>query len=345
MQRWCLIPGIKRNMDILDFVVNYLENGSHGVLATVVKRAGSAPRDVGAKMFVVDDGSIFGTVGGGQLESSAYDKAKEIMGKGATFVLNVNMDATEVEGRDMLCGGNVDILLEPVTERHRSVYEAIRECREDKDPAVIFTRFGAGVFAKSLIRGDGTVIGDPVDREAIDRGMESLRRREPELHGNTFTEPVGVIVPLYIFGAGHVSQHLSKIAKIAGFSVTVVDDRKEFANAERFPEADSIITAGIRDAFNSLDLTGNEYVVILTRSQENDAMALEEVLKRNAKYVGMMGSARKVGIIMDRLHEKGFDRKVTAGVHAPVGIDIDAEAPQEVAVSIVAELIKVKNAK
>lgn len=340
-----MIPCRKRNMDIFDIVVNCLENGSHGVLATVVKRAGSAPRDVGAKMLVVDDGRIFGTVGGGQLESSAHDKAKEIMGKGATFVLNVNMDATKVEGEDMLCGGNVDILLEPVTERHRDVYEAVRKCREDKGPAVIFTRFGPGVFAKSLISGDGTVIGDPVDREATERCMRSLRRREPELHGNTFAEPVGVIVPLYIFGAGHVSQHLSKIAKIAGFSITVIDDRKAFANVERFPEADSIINAGIGDAFNSLSLTGNEYVVILTRSQESDALALEGVLKRNAKYVGMMGSARKVGIIMDRLHEKGFHRKVTAGVHAPVGIDIDAEAPQEVAVSIVAELIKVKNAK
>lgn len=332
-------------MDIFDIVVNCLENGSHGVLATVVKRAGSAPRDVGAKMLVVDDGRIFGTVGGGQLESNAYDKAREIMGKEATFILNVNMDATKIEGEDMLCGGNVDILLEPVTERHRNVYEAARRCREDKGPAVIFTHFGAGLFAKSLIRGDGTVVGDPVDQEEIDRCVDSLRRREPELHGNAFAEPVGVIVPLYIFGAGHVSQHLSKIAKIAGFSITVIDDRKEFANAERFPEADNIITSGIRDAFNSLGLTGNEYVVILTRSQESDALALEEVLKRNAKYVGMMGSARKVGIIMDRLHEKGFHRKVTAGVHAPVGIDIDAEAPQEVAVSIVAELIKVKNAK
>ncbi len=340
-----MAPGRKRNMDIFDIVVNCLENGSHGVLATVIKRAGSAPRDVGAKMFVADDGSIFGTVGGGQLESNAHDKAKEIMGRYITFVLNVNMDSTKVEGRDMLCGGNVDILLEPVTERHRGVYEAAGKCRDDKGPAVIFTRFGAGVFAKSLIREDGTVIGDPVDRKDMERCMGSLRRREPELSGDTFTEPVRVTVPLYIFGAGHVSQHLSKIAKIAGFSITVIDDRKEFANVERFPEADSIITAGISDAFNSLDLTGNEYVVILTRSQESDALALEEVLKRNAKYVGMMGSARKVGIIMDLLHKKGFDQKVTAGVHAPVGIAIDAEAPQEVAVSIVAELIKVKNAK
>jgi len=332
-------------MDLFSIILTRLEQGSRGVLATVVRRTGSAPRDVGAKMLVTEDGEMFGTVGGGQLESVACVKAREIMGKDTTMVFNINMDATQVEDKDMLCGGNVDLLLEPVTERHRNVYEALKRCGQDREPAVVFTRFDADVFAKSLIRGDGAVVGDPADKKAIDRCMDVLRRGEPELSGNTFAEPVRIIIPLYIFGAGHVSQHLSKIAKIAGFFVTVIDDRKEFANLERFPDADSIVVGEFRDAFSSLDFAGNEYVVILTRSHEYDLLVLEEVLKRNAKYVGMIGSERKVRIILDRLHEKGFDRKVTDAVHAPIGIDIDAEVPQEIAVSIVAEMIKVKNAK
>jgi len=340
-----VILNAKGKMGIFDIILMYLDRGSNGVLATVVRRTGSAPRDVGAKMFVTGDGGVFGTVGGGKLESDAYNKAMEMMGKDTTMVFGVNMDATRVEDKDMLCGGNVDLLLEPVTERHRNVYEAAIRCREEREPAVIFTRFDVGVFAKSLIRGDGAVVGDPVDQNAMERCMDVLGQREPELSGNTFAEPVRIIVPLYIFGAGHVSQHLSKIAKTAGFFVTVIDDRKEFANTERFGDADSIVVGEFRDAFYSLDFTGNEYVVILTRSHEHDAMVLEEVLKRRTKYTGMMGSSRKVGIIIDRLHEKGFDRKVTAGVHAPIGVAIDAETPQEIAVSIVAELIKVKNAK
>ncbi len=332
-------------MDLFSIILTHLEQGSGGVLATVVRRTGSAPRDVGAKMLVTEAGEMFGTVGGGQLESDACAKAREIMGKDTTMVFSINMDATRVEDKDMLCGGNVDLLLEPVTERHRNVYEALKRCRQDREPAVVFTCFGADVFAKSLIRGNGTVVGDPVDKKAIERCMDVLLRREPELSGNTFAEPVRIIVPLYIFGAGHVSQHLSKIAKIAGFFVTVIDDRKEFANLERFPDADSVVVGEFRDAFSSLDFTGNEYVVILTRSHEYDLLVLEEVLKRSTKYVGMIGSERKVRIILDRLHEKGFDRKVTSGVHAPIGIDIDAEIPQEIAVSIVAEMIKEKNAK
>ncbi len=332
-------------MDIFDTILTFLERGSHSVLATVVRRTGSAPRDVGAKMLVTDEGKVFGTVGGGQLESEAYGKATEMMGKDATAMVHVNMDALQVEDRVMLCGGNVDILLEPVTERHRPVYEAVGKCREDRERAILFTQFGPDGFAKSLIRGDGTVVGDAVGQETVKWCVRLVSNPATELSGNTFAEPVRITVPLYIFGAGHVSQHLSKIAKAAGFSVTVIDDRKEFANHERFGEADAIVTGQFQDVFPSLDFTGNEYAVIVARSQEQDALVLEEVLKRNTRYVGMMGSRRKIDIILNSLREKGFDEKATTGIHAPIGIDIDAETPQEVAVSIVAEMIKVKNAK
>jgi len=332
-------------MDIFNTIVDLLQRGSHGVLATVVRRTGSAPRDVGAKMFVTNEGKVFGTVGGGQLESEAYRKATEMMDQNVTVMLRVNMDAMRVEDRAMLCGGSVDILLEPVAEEHRAVYEAVGKCMEDRERAVVLTRFGPRGFAKSLIREDGTVTGDHVDRQAVDRcvGLANLCQRE--LTEDAFAEPVRITVPLYIFGAGHVSQHLSKIAKAAGFSVTVIDDRKEFANIERFSEADAVVTGQFRDVFSSLDFTGNEYVAIVTRSQEQDALVLEEVLKRDARYVGLMGSARKIAIIMGSLHEKGIGPEATGRVHAPIGIDIEAETPQEVAVSIVAELIRVKNAK
>jgi xanthine dehydrogenase accessory factor len=338
-------PRGKGAMDIFNTILSLLRQGSHGVLATVVRRTGSAPRDVGSKMLVTNEGRVFGTVGGGQLESEAYGKATEMMGGNATVMLHVDMDAVRVEDRVMLCGGSVDILLEPVTRERLAVYEAVGRCVEDRERAITLTRFGPRGFAKSLIRGDGTVIGDHVDQQAADRCVELINLSRSELSEETFAEPVRITVPLYIFGAGHVSQHLSKIAKAAGFFVTVIDDRKEFANVERFSEADAIVTGQFRDVFSSLDFTGNEYVAIVTRSQEQDALVLEEVLKRSAKYVGMMGSTRKIGIILDSLHEKGLDRETTSRVHAPIGLGIDAETPQEVAVSIVAEMIKVKNAK
>lgn len=332
-------------MDIFDSILHCLDHGSSGVLATVVKRTGSAPRDVGAKMFVTADGEIFGTVGGGQLEADAFVKAREIMGKDTTGIFSVNMNAASVDDRDMLCGGNVDLLLEPVTERHRDVYEAITGHRDSRESAVVCTRFGHGAFAKSVISGNKTLVGDPLDQRVLEWCIDVLRRGEPELSGNIFAEPIRIIVPLFIFGAGHVSQHLAKMAKTAGFFVTVIDDRNEFANAERFQAADDIVVAEFGDAADTIRFTGNEYVVIVTRSHEHDAAVLEAVLKKNAKYIGMIGSRRKVGVILNRLHEKGFDRKITAGVYAPIGLEINAETPPEIAVSIVAQLIQVKNAK
>ena len=348
-----LLKGVYRYMDtkenygmgIFNVILTYLGQGSEGMMATVVKRTGSAPRDVGAKMFVGNDGKVFGTVGGGRLEADAYKKAIEIMGKGVTEVLSINMDATKVEDEDMLCGGNVDVLLEPVTQKQYDVYRSIGMCLEKREQAVLFTQFGPKEFAKTLIRSDGGVVGEQVEQKETDRCMKLLTQGESEFTGNTFAEPLKINIPLYIFGAGHVAQHLAKIAKIAGFHITVVDDRKEFANIERFQDADSIIVGSFPDTFYSLDFTGNEYIVICTRSHEYDLLVLEEVLKRSAKYVGMIGSSRKVAIIIDRLNKKGFDKGLTARVHAPIGIAIDAETPQEIAVSIVAELIKIKNAK
>ena len=332
-------------MAIFDIILTYLDKGSHGILATVIKRTGSAPRDVGAKMFVGEDGKMFGTVGGGLLESEAYRRAMETMGKDITSVFSINMDARQIEDKDMLCGGNVDLLLEPVTKKHHNVYEAVKKCQRDRIRAAIFTRFGHGLFAKSLIMVNETVTGDRVDQKEIDRCMDILRRREPELSGNTFLEPIHIIVPLYIFGAGHVSQYLSRLTKMTGFLTTIIDDRKEFANTERFHDADNIIVEGFREVFRSLEFTGNEYVVIITRSHELDALVLEESLKRKVKYIGMIGSSKKVKTILGRLHEKGFDKNISERINAPIGVDINAETPQEIAVSIIAELVKVKNGK
>jgi xanthine dehydrogenase accessory factor len=332
-------------MGVFSVIVDYLERGSGGVLATVARRTGSAPRDVGAKMFVGDDGTMLGTVGGGRLEADAYAKAMEMMGRPSTVILSINMEARTIEDPDMLCGGNVDILLEPVTIRHLELYRSIKECREKREPAVLFTRFGAQGFAKALLRKDGTILGDLPDDNTVDQRVLTFDRREPELTGDFFIEPIRVIVPLYIFGAGHVSQCLARIAKITDFYVTVIDDRKEFANMERFHDADSVIVGAFRDTFCALEFTGNEYAVICTRSHEYDALVLEEVLQKQTKYVGMIGSSRKVKIIMDRLREKGFHDSITGAVHTPIGIAIDAETPQEIAVSIVAEMIKVKNQK
>ncbi len=127
------------------------------------------------------------------------------------------------------------------------------------------------------------------------------------------------------------------------FTITVIDDREDFANRERFPDADAIMVEKFRDAFKGLRFTGSEYIVVVTRSHENDAEVLEEAMKRPTRYVGMIGSKKKVRVILDRLREKGIDDATIRRIRAPIGIPIHAETPQEIAISIVAELVTARN--
>ena len=330
-------------MDVYEFICRYLDEGKTGILATVVRTEGSTPRDAGAKMFVGEHGITFGTIGGGRLESDVCDRARETMKNGRASLFSAGADERKIEEKDMACGGNVEILLEPVTTKYLSLYRQIEALVKEGQKGVVVTKFGKGVFAKSVIAEDMSVTGDEIHSGVLDWCRNVLYEKKPVLIGGVLAEPLPECFPLYLFGAGHVAQFVSKIAKIANFTITVIDDRDDFANRERFPDADAIIVEKFRDAFNSLHFTGREYVVAVTGSHESDAEVLEEAMKKATKYVGMIGSKKKVRTILDRLREKGIDDATIRRVRAPIGISIHAETPQEIAISIVAELVTVRN--
>lgn len=328
-------------MNIYKIAEDYLKEGKKGMIATVIRRIGSAPRDTGAKMFIGEDGKVLGTVGGGKLENDAYEEALRLMNKGITKVLQIRMNATEVAQDGMLCGGNVDILLEPVEEKYRDLYAAIGLSLEKGKRAIVITRFKDNRLSKTFVAHDNTIIGEPLTEDESKSIAAYMNERNPVLiHETTVIEPIVKYSTLYIFGAGHVSQYLSIVAKLVNFYTVVIDDRIEFANRERFSDVDEIIVDNFESVFNRLNFTGNEFVVIVTRGHQYDAFVLQEVLKRAFRYVGMIGSKRKVKIILENLKEKGFGEDLLKRVHAPIGLEINAETPQEIAISIVAELIK-----
>ena len=330
-------------MDVYEFVLRYLDEGKRGILATVVRRTGSTPRDVGTKMFVGEDGTAFGTVGGGRLEYDACRHALEIMKNGRASLLSVSTDDRKMEETDMVCGGNVDILLEPVTTKYLSLYRKIEALIKENQRGVIVTKFGKNIFTKSVIATDMSVTGDVIHSRILDWCRNLLYEKRHVLIGGVLAEPLQESFPLYLFGSGHVSQSVSRIAKTVDFSTTVIDDRGDFANRERFPDADAIMVEKFRDAFNSLHFSGSEYLVVATRSHESDAEVLEEAMKKPTKYVGMIGSKKKVKIILDNLRQKGVDDATIRRIHAPIGVPIHAETPQEIAISIVAELVTIRN--
>jgi xanthine dehydrogenase accessory factor len=330
-------------MDLYDAIDQYLKDGKVGILATVVSRAGSAPRDAGAKMFVGEDGKLFGTVGGGRLESDAYKEAIRLMGSCETELFHIRMDGNAVAGEGMLCGGNVDIFLEPVNSCYVELYRRAGYLEKRGGKGIVVTRYGRDFFSKTLIEQNLDTLGDPLDVNDVRNFAAHVFEQRPLIVDNrTMIEPLQPTSFLYIFGAGHVSQFLSKAARMVDFRIVVIDDREEFANKERFPDADEIIAEDFHRVFDRLSFSGGEFVAIVTRGHKYDAEVLEEILKRPARYIGMIGSRRKVKIVLDHMRAAGFDEQTIGKVHAPIGIDIKAETPQEIAISIVAEMIKVR---
>jgi xanthine dehydrogenase accessory factor len=329
-------------MEPFDAINDYLMHGKQGALATIISRVGAAPRDAGAKVFIGDDGKIFGSTGGGCMEAEIWRHARSLIKSGAIKILHYSLSGAQVEDGGMICGGNVDILIEPVTGNHKEVYEEVLRCISESKQAFMVTSISGFSRSKSLILKSGEVIGDPVPIPSGETG-KYFSEKKPSLTDGFLIEPVISSPKLFIYGAGHISQYISRAAKMVDFHVTVIDDRASFANRERFPEADEVIPEDFRTVLMKTGPCYNGYAVIVTRGHKHDALVLEEVLKKPLRYIGMIGSKRKVKIIYDNLEKKGFGRKLLKTVHAPIGIDIGAETPQEIAMSIVAELIKVRS--
>jgi xanthine dehydrogenase accessory factor len=221
--------------------------------------------------------------------------------------------------------------------------------------------------AKMLVREDGSLVGTIgggcVEAEVWNAAREVIETEKPRhltfslgqeaaydnglICGgqlNIFVEPVTPQPRAYIFGGGHVSKSISKIANMAGFSTVIIDDREAFANAERFPEADATYAEPYEDVFGKLPVTSSSYVIIVTRGHRDDMRVLRWAVTTDARYIAMIGSKRKTISVVHELEKEGFAREMFSKVFAPMGLDIGAETPEEIAISVVAEMIALRRA-
>ncbi len=219
--------------------------------------------------------------------------------------------------------------------------------------------------AKMLVRDDGSILGTIgggcVEAEVWQAAREVMEQEKPrtlkfDLNQNPkydtglvcggtleiFVEPIVPTPVLYIFGAGHVAHNLYKIARVAGFDVAIADDRESYANSERFPEAREIYAANFEETFKKLDPPESSFIVIVTRGHRDDMRVLRWAIDTPARYIGMIGSKRKVITIYKELQAEGVPADKFDRVHAPVGLDIGATTPEEIAVAIVAEIIAIR---
>jgi len=335
-----------------------LQEGQKVVLASIIRQVGSSPRTIGTKCIVLEDGSIKGTIGGGLLEYQVMERAKESLKEGKTAIIHFQLTGDEVAKSDMLCGGVVDVYLEPLFPENAvagDIFKRISSFINEGRKGVLLTLVSEGTKSEDeanriLIEEDGSKTGEirTVSEEDKERVTKFLKIKTPKLteieegKETVFVEPLRPYDILYLFGAGHISTFVASLASMIGFRVVVIDDRKEFANKERFKDADEIIVLPFSEVFEKINISSSSYIAIITRGHIHDLNVLREALKSSSGYIGMIGSKRKREKIYQALMEEGVSDERLKQVHSPIGMDIDAETPEEIAVSIVAELIRVR---
>jgi len=345
--------------EIYSIILDSLKTNRPSVLATIIRQKGTSPRGVGAKMLVMEDGALTGSIGGGALEKTVVEAASGMLRSSLPLCL--------MNDPEMSCGGDVEVFLEPIQNDNNiciHIYKEITDIIKRGGSGALATVIDAhqwqgGRIPKALFKSDGEVTGVlPNMEEAgknIPGGMPSfLKMGRPEVitwkdaDGNEFNvliEPIISDPVLYIFGAGHVSSQVVPLASRVGFKAMVIDDRPEFSDPLNFPDAEKVFNYPYDDIIKRFPIDKSSFIVIATRSHSCDEMVLGQALLTEAGYIGMIGSRRKISTIYSNLAKDGFTNRDFDRVHSPIGIDIGAETPEEIALSIVSELVKARTGK
>jgi xanthine dehydrogenase accessory factor len=348
-------------------ILQFLEDGETLAIATIVSTRGSTPLGVGAKMAVSPSGEIVGTVGGGCGEAEVRRRAVEVIRSRRPELVTVElMDDIESDS-PAVCGGIMDVFVDPwwndsETELCGRLAEGLAGIQQDGDGGILATILdagtakGAAVGDKCFIRGDALKAGNIRNREleeaVIRESSERLRREESGIRTislpesgcevKVFFDILPPVRKVIVVGAGHLAIPLVKFCRILGFHITVLDDRVLYANRERFPEADEVLAGTMAETLGKIPVTPFTYIVLITRGHQFDEPCLRAVVDSPAKYIGMIGSKRRIKACFIRFRdEEGVPEELLNRVYAPIGLDIGSETAEEIALAIVSEMVKV----
>lgn len=299
-------------LDLLNTLLARLAAGEPAALCVLVRARGSTPQAAGATMLVLANGDTLGTLGGGCVEAEMRTRALRAIaaGESSTRLSSFKLDHDFGWDDGLMCGGSMDVALWTMrTPADAAALTAARDALQD-----------GGETTLPILATDEA--GQPA----------------------TFDVPFTPRPTLFIAGAGHVGQAIAALATTVDFDVTVIDDREDVASAARFPNARRIV-GPIERELARLPIDPHTYVVIVTRGHRNDAAALAVAIDSSAAYVGMIGSKRKVRTILEGLEKAGAARERLLAVHAPIGLEIGAITPGEIAVSVCAELVAVRRGR
>ena len=348
-------------------VKQFLEEGETLAIATIVSTLGSTPREVGAQMVITTSGEILGTVGGGCGEAEVRREAINVIRTRKPAAVKIELMDDIESNSPAVCGGILNVFVDPWWNDPSAVgmqlAEELIKVQEEGSAAVVATVVNAGSCTDAS-SGDKCFIRDGVVRVGNIRNKELLQAilREAELqlkkeecrqaalalpgsecNAEVFFEVLPAVHKAVIVGAGHLAIPLVKFTRILGFHTTVIDDRVIYANRERFPDVEEVLVGNMAEVLRGIEITPQTYIVLITRGHQFDEPCLREVIHSPAKYIGMIGSRRRIKACFIRFRdEEGIPEELLKKVYAPIGLDIRAESPEEIALSIIAEMIKVR---
>ena len=314
-------------MNVWRAALDLIRSGARGTLATVARTRGSTPVPAGTKMLVGPSGRLVGTVGGGCVEADVIGAALDAQRAGAPLIMTHHLNADLAGDLGLSCGGTVDVFVEPLMSDEGYVRAL--------EGAAGAAGAAAGLVRTATAWPDGPVkTFEALGPDAAGGAPATLSRDRRFVIERLFPAPRVVV-----FGAGHVGSAIARAAQAAGFRAVVVDDRPEFADPTRFPEGIAVHAADADVALPRLGLTAADAVVVATRGHRQDALIVERVAVSPASYVGLLGSRRKKAVVTKGLAAAGVPKPALERVRVPVGLPIGAVTPEEIAVSVVAELI------
>ncbi len=358
--------------EVYDEITRAQSAGRKLAIANIVTTAGSTPQGKGAKLIVHEDGRMQGTVGGGCVEADVWAEAKEALYENAArlcaFTLRDNPDVPPDE-EGMVCGGEMEVFIEIWSPKFQPVLTAqataehLRQAEAQGETLALISLLTCDAEALPqtphlIVNAQGAVIAGSLGGSLNDATLNEFAAREAvaliaderaELVVNATHESrllfeiARPALQLIICGGGHVGQAVAKAARLLDFNVTVIDDRAEFAARDKFPDPNvKLLAMDFIEALRSSRITPATHVVIVTRGHRHDELCLQEVIDKPARYLGMIGSRRRTTTIRERLKREGVAPALLQRVHAPIGLDIGAQTPEEIAFAIMSEIIMVR---
>jgi xanthine dehydrogenase accessory factor len=342
--------------DLLSVLDDWAARDPHLAVATVVATAGSTPRPTGARLLVDRAGRMSGSVSGGCLEAAVIEEAQSTLaGKAPPRLLHYGISDEMGWEVGLACGGSVDIFVETLRwDGSDPVLVALRDAvHAERAVALLSVVDGDGAGARAvLVEGramtgtTGTAARDAALVDAVERRFASGLAGTEQVEGvSVFIDPIVPAPQLAVIGAVHIAVALTTMARAAGYRVSVIDPRSAFLTAERLPDAGRLIARWPDDALPELELGPRDAAVCLAHDPKFEDPALGVLLRSRAGYVGAIGSRTTHGKRVARLREQGFDDEAIARIHSPVGLDLGAATPEEIAVAILAEVVATRRGR